>query len=186
MGATMRIVDLSNGFSPEEFAKDAHAGTHLDAPAYLLKGKRTINDFGLESFFSDAVILDLSHTKPGEAVDDEDLEAAEEEAGLALREGEVAIVYTGCVAKPHAYLSENAAQYLEFKRVRMVGIDAPSIDSSTARDLSAHLTLLRKDILVLEGLCNLGEVDVSRFRLAAFPLKVNAPTSPVRALAILE
>jgi kynurenine formamidase len=32
----------------------------------------------------------------------------------------------------------------------------------------------------------LGEVDVSRFRLAAFPLKVNAPTSPVRALAILE
>ena len=186
MGATMRIVDLSYAFSLEEFAKDPHTGTHLDAPAYLLKDQRTINDFGLESFFSDAVILDLSHTKPGEAVDDEDLESAEEEAGLALREGEVAIVYTGCVAKPNAYLSENAAQYLEFKRVRMVGIDAPSIDSSTARELPAHLTLLRKDILVLEGLCNLGEVGLSRFRLAAFPLKVNAPTSPVRALAILE
>ena len=182
----MRILDLSNAFSLEEFAKDPHTGTHLDAPAYLLKGQRTINDFGLESFFSDAVILDLTHSKPGEAVDDEDLEAAEEEAGLALREGEAAVVYTGCVAKPHAYLSENAAQYLEFKRVRMVGIDAPSIDSSTARDLPAHLALLRKDILVLEGLCNLGEVDVSRFRLAAFPLKVNAPTCPVRALAILE
>ena len=182
----MRIVDLSNALSLEKFAKDPHTGTHLDAPAYLLRSQRTINDFGLESFFSDAVILDLSHKKPGEAIDDEDLEAAEEAAGLALREGEVAIVYTGGVVKPHAYLSENAAQYLEFKRVRMVGIDAPSIDSSTARRLPAHLTLLRRGILVLEGLCNLGEVDLSRFRLAAFPLKVNASTSPVRALAILE
>jgi kynurenine formamidase len=182
----MRIVDLSNVLSLEEFAKDPHTGTHLDAPAYLLQSQRTINDFGLESFFSDAVILDLTHTKPGEAVDDEDLEAAEEAAGLALREGEAAIIYTGCVAKPHVYLSENAAQYLEFKRVRMVGIDAPSIDSSTGRDLPAHLTLLRKGILVLEGLCNLGEVELPRFRLAAFPLKVNAPTSPVRAVAILE
>lgn len=182
----MRIVDLSNPLSLEEFAKDPHAGTHLDAPAYLLRGQRTINDFGLESFFSDAVILDLSHKKPGEAVDDEDLEAAEEAAGLALREGEVAIVYTGGVGKPHTFLSENAAQYLEFKRVGIVGIDAPSIDSSTARGLPAHLTLLRKGILILEGLCNLGEVELPRFRLAAFPLKMNAPTSPVRALAILE
>jgi kynurenine formamidase len=182
----MRIVDLSSALSPEEFTRDPHTGTHLDAPAYLLKGHRTINDFGLESFFSDAVILDLRHMKSGEAVDDEDLEAAEEAAGLALREGEVAIVYTGGVVKPHAYLSENAAQYLEFKRVGMVGIDAPSIDSSTARDLPAHLTLLRSGVLVLEGLCNLGEVDIPRFRFAAFPLKVNAPTSPVRALAILE
>jgi kynurenine formamidase len=181
----MRIVDLSKAFSLEEFAKDRHTGTHLDAPAYLLKRERSINDFGLESFFSDAVILDLSHVRPGEAVDDEDLEAAEEAAGLALREGEMAIVYTGGV-EPHAYLSENAAQYLEFKRVRMVGIDAPSIDSLMARGLPAHLTLLRRGILVLEGLCNLGEVDLPRFRLVAFPLKVNAPTSPVRALAILE
>ena len=186
MDATMRIVDLSNAFSPEEFAKDQHTGTHLDAPAYLLKNQNAINNFGLESFFSDVVILDLSHIKPGEAVDDEDLEAAEEAAGLALREGEVAIVYTGGVLKPHAYLSENAAQYLEFKRVGMVGIDAPSIDNSNAHDLPAHLTLLSKGILVLEGLCNLGEVDLPRFRLAAFPLKVNAPTSPVRAVAILE
>jgi kynurenine formamidase len=186
MGATMRIIDLSSALTLEEFAKDTHTGTHLDAPAYLLKNQRTIDNFGLESFFSDAVILDLSHTKPGEAVDDEDLEGAEEEAGLALREGEAAIVYTGGLVKPHAYLSENAAQYLEFKRVGMVGIDAPSIDSLTARDLPAHLTLLKSGILVLEGLCNLEEVDVPRFRLAAFPLKVNAPTSPVRALAILE
>ncbi len=151
-----------------------------------MKNQKKINDFRLESFFSDAVILDLGHVNPGEAVDDEDLEAAEEAAGLALREGEVAIVYTGGVVKPHAYLSENAAQYLEFKRVGMVGIDAPSIDNPISTDLPAHRTLLSRGILVLEGLCNLGEVDVPRFRFAAFPLKVNASTSPVRALAILE
>ncbi len=182
----MQIVDLSIKFSLDEFAKDSHAGTHLDAPAYLLKNQKAISDFGLEYFFSDAVILDLSHTKPGEAVDDEDLEAAEEAAGLSLREREVAIIHTGGAVKPYAYLSENAAQYLEFKRVGMVAIDTPSIDNSTSHDLPAHLTLLSKGILILEGLCNLDEVDVPRFKLAAFPLKAKAPTSPVRAVAILD
>lgn len=182
----MRIVDLSNEFSQKGFAKDSHAGTHLDAPAYLLRNQKTINDFGLETFFSDAVILDLSRIKPGEAVDDEDLEAAEEAAGLALREGEVVIIRTGGVVKPHAYLSENAAQYLEFKRVGMVGIDAPSIDKSMSLDLPAHMVLLSKGILILEGLCNLVDVDLPRFKLAAFPLKTYAPTSPVRAVAIFD
>jgi kynurenine formamidase len=189
---SMRIIDLSDEFSFGAYEKDPHIGTHVDAPAYVQKGRKKIIEFELEAFLLDAALLDLSHKKPGQAIDDEDLEAAEEAAGLALREGEAAILYTdlsrgsGRRRMPHVYLSQNGAEYLEFKRVGMVGIDAASIDNSALPNMPAHLTLLGKEILVLEGLCNLGEVDLSRFRLAAFPLKLNASTSPARTVAILE
>ena len=189
----MRVIDLTQKLSLNVYAKELHVGTHVDAPAYVLKGQKTIDQLGLQTFPTVAALLDLTHKKPGEAIDDEDLEAAEEAAGLALREGETVVLYTtienesmATVPKPHVYLSKNAAEYLEFKRVGMVGIDAPSIDRLGGANYPAHVTLLSKGILVLEGLCNLEKIDLPRFQLAAFPLRLNAPTSPVRAVAILE
>ena len=184
----MRIVDLSQQFSLEEYARDRHSGTHIDAPAYALSGAKNVADFGLERFSRDVVLLDFRHKKPGQPVEDEDLEAAEESAGLALREGEAVILYTGggeSRLQEKVYLSQNGAEYLEFKGVSLVGMDAPSIDDSESSDLPAHRTLLSKEILVLEGLRNLGAIDSPRFRLASFPLRLTGATAPVRAVAIL-
>lgn len=166
----------------------------MEAPSYLVKGGKAISDFGPEVFLRDAVLLDLSHKKPRELIDDEDLEAAEEGAGLAVREGEFVILHTGFATlhkhrnrlAAHPALSENGAQYLEFKRVAGVGVDTPNLDHQTGKDLPAHSTLMRKGALVLENLCNLENVGESRFRLIALPLKVKAAVSPVRAVAVLD
>jgi len=189
----MEIIDLTAQFSLSAYASDAHAGTHIDAPAYVLQGQKTISQLGLDVFLVDGVVLDLTHSGRGQAIDDEDLEAAEEAAGLALREGEAVLLHTSAAEVPerdpstkHAYLSVNGAEYLEFKRVGIVGIDTPSVDSPDDLDLPAHRALLSKEILVLEGLTNLEKVDLPRFRLASFPLRINAATSPVRAVAIVD
>jgi kynurenine formamidase len=182
---------LSQQFSLEEYARDRHSGTHIDAPAFAFDGAKNVADFGLECFSRDAVLLDLSHKKPGQPIDDEDLEAAEESAGLALREGEAVILYT-CggealsVGGGNVYLSRNAAEYLEFKAVSLVGVDSASIDNSESSELSAHRILLSKEILLLEGLRNLGAIDSCRFKLASFPLKLSGGTAPARAVAIFE
>jgi kynurenine formamidase len=84
------------------------------------------------------------------------------------------------------YLSQNGAEYLEFKNVSLVGVDSANLDSSESAELLAHRTLLSKEILVLEGLRNLDAIDSSRFRLATFPLRLNGATAPARAVAILE
>jgi len=180
----MRVLDLSDKFSPEQYGSSPHSGTHLDSPAYLLSEGKKIEEFGPERFITDAVLLDLSHKKAGEPIDDEDLEAAEEAAGLAVREGESVILHTGIA--PSIHLSRNGAEYLEFKRVGLVGIDAVSIDNPESAEKTAHRVLLGKDILVLEGLRNLDSISCSRFRLVSLPLKLSAATSPVRAVAILE
>ena len=190
----MRIVDLSHKFSLEEYMKDRHSGTHIDAPAYVLNGGRRVGDFGLERFICDAVLLDLSNKRPGEAIDDEDLEAAEEAAGVAVREGEAVLLHTGVsntplqavLQPPNVYLSRNGAEYLEFKGVSLVGADLGSIDDIKSSELVAHRTLLGRGIIILEGLCNLDAIDSERFRLASFPLNLSSATSPVRAVAMVD
>jgi len=190
----LRILDLSAELSLDSFIRDNHTGTHIEAPSYLINGGKRLDQFGLELFVADSVLLDLTDKEPGRPIDDEDLESAEERAGVGLREGEVVLLHarTGdskhyeTVQTPHAYLSENGAEYLEFKRPFMVGTDAPSLDPNDSKELSAHSILMRAGILVLESLCNLEKIQQSRFRIVALPLKLNGSTSPVRAVALLD
>jgi arylformamidase len=190
----LRILDLTAELSLDVVFRDTHIGTRIEAPAYIFSGGKGIEQFGLDSFITEAVLLDLRNKKAGEPIDDEDLEAAEERAGLALREGETVILYTGwgnalrdvSVPAGYPYLSENGAEFLEFKRPFMVGIDAPSLDPQGRKGYPAHSILMRTEILTLESLCNLEKIQQSRFRLMALPLRISGPTSHVRAVAILE
>jgi kynurenine formamidase len=168
--------------------------TRVEAPAYLVDNGRTLDSFPVEAFMNNAVLLDLTHVKPRELIDDEDLEAAEEEEGLALREGEIVIIHTGWerVANGEEYwsshpaLSENGAEYLAFKRVVGVGTDTPNLDSAGNTSLTVHSVLMRQGAFVIEDLCNLHEIDQSRFQLIALPPRVKAAVAPVRAACVLN
>jgi arylformamidase len=191
--ALLKVIDLTAELVLENFLRDVHAGTHIESPAYLLREAKRIDQYELETFVKPAVLLDLTHKEPGQAIDDEDLEAAEERAGLALREGEIVLLQTNrnttkdaADSSNHLYLSENGAQFLEFKRPSIVGTDAVSLDPHGSNDLPAHSILMQADILVLESLCNLEKIGQPRFQLVALPLKLSGSASPVRAAAMLE
>jgi arylformamidase len=168
--------------------------THIEAPSYLVPDGKALNHFEPASFVRNAVLLDLTHMKPKQLVEDEDLEAAEEGAGLALREGEIVIIQTGWDRNvesddywsSHPALSENGAEYLEFKQVIGVGVDAPNVDFPGNRILPVHSILMRSGIFVIENLCNLSEIDQPRFQLIALPPRTKASVSTVRAVGVLE
>lgn len=183
----LRIIDLTSEFSLESFLRDTHASTHIESPAYLFDDAKRIDQYELETLVKPAVLLDLTHKEPGQAIDDEDLEGAEERAGLSLREGDAVLLQTnrGSASENYPYLSENGAEFLEFKRPSIVGTDAPSLDPHGRSDWLAHAVLLRAGILVLEGLCNLHEIGQPRFQLLALPLKLRASAAPVRAAAVI-
>jgi arylformamidase len=202
----LRIVDLthempSNSPIPLD-ALNFHSNrsenkllaTRIEAPAYLVSGGKTLDLLEPASLVRDAVLLDLTHMKPNQLIDDEDLEAAEEGAGLSVRDGEVVVLHTGWEKhaqsedywSSHPALSENGAEFLEFKRVTGVAVDAPNMDSPGNSALPVHSILMRRGIFVIENLCNLGEIDQSRFRMVALPLRIRAVSSFVRAVGILE
>jgi arylformamidase len=66
--------------------------------------------------------------------------------------------------------------------VRLIGIDTPSVDLFTSKDLPAHQRFLANDMAILEGLV-LHEVPPGRYELIALPLKLAGfDASPVRAV----
>ena len=66
--------------------------------------------------------------------------------------------------------------------VKLVGIDAQSVDPADSKTLDSHRQLLARDMRVLENLV-LDDVDAGDYELIALPLKLTqACASPVRAV----
>lgn len=177
------------------FRKRQHSlETRIESPALIWKNGKTIDAFGPEHLIRPAVLLDLRSKVSKGVVDDEDLEGAEEAAGLAIRDGEIAIIQTGWeqfYSHPkhyhaHPALSVNAAEYLVFKGVGAIGIDAPSIDIPTDSKLRVHSVLFRRKILVIENLRNLDLIEEPRFQLLALPLNMKAASSPARVIVLQD
>ena len=63
-----------------------------------------------------------------------------------------------------------------------MGLDTPSVDLFSSKDLEAHQAFLRFDMAILEGLV-LEEVPGGLYELIALPLKLEGfDASPVRAV----
>ena len=79
-------------------------------------------------------------------------------------------------------LGPAAAEVLVRAGVRLVGIDTPSMDHATSKDLPAHHVLLRGGVALLENL-DLSRVTPGDYELIALPLRiVGGDSSPVRAV----
>ena len=66
--------------------------------------------------------------------------------------------------------------------VRLIGVDAPSLDPETSKTMDAHHAVLAADMRILEGLV-LDDVPPGDYELIALPLKLEGlDSSPVRAV----
>lgn len=186
-----------SGVNSEVIFFSDHTGTHVDAPYHIdCEGKKT-DDFPVEKFILNAVLLNLTHKKAEEYITAQDIRRAEEMCGK-IREGDAVLLYTGwdrymddpSYPYNNPGLSKDGAEYLVAKRVSIVGIDADSVDNPLEEKegrLPAHETFLQRDILIVERLCNLGKLKKKRFKFIALPLKLQgASGSPIRAVAIEE
>jgi len=125
----------------------------------------------------------------------EDLRAAEKTVGTRIHKHDKVLLYTGWdshwgkgdYASSNAGISKDAADLFVKRQADLVGIDSANLDHPDDPSFPAHNTLLPKEVLIVENLCNLGSVRRSRFRFIALPLKFKEGTgSPVRAVAIIE
>jgi arylformamidase len=79
-------------------------------------------------------------------------------------------------------LSAAAASALAKRGVRLVGVDAPSVDERESRTLEVHHALFDGGAFVLENL-DLRDVAQGRYELIALPQRLaGLDAAPVRAL----
>jgi len=178
-GWTSRIsdgasVNLSNiGGSP-------HVGTHADAPLHVRDGAAASDALPLEPFLGEVIVLDVSRAPDGPlalAADDPRLADC---TRLLLRTGRT--IADGRFPDGWPVLQTTVAAELARRGVRLVGVDAPSVDERESRALDVHHALFDGGAFVLENL-DLRAIEPGRYELIALPQRLaGLDAAPVRAL----
>jgi kynurenine formamidase len=155
----------------------------MDAPLHFAAGDGTIDRIPLEHCLVPAWVVDLSAIAPKELISVQHLGAVADE----LRPGEGLLLKTGWsqyVDQPQYYrdnfprISEELANWCAERRVRML---VNSLEEVTL----IHRILLSHNIIIVEGLTNLGALRAGRVLFGALPLKIDGGDgSPCRAFAI--
>ena len=158
-----------------------HAGTHADSPLHVRDGWAGSHELPLEVFCGEAVVISLP--KADEIVSADELEALLPSGGIErviVRTGRS--VALGSFPEAWATLSEQAARLLLSRGVRLLAVDAPSVDERESKTLPVHHMIFSGGAFVLENL-DLRRVPDGKYELLAFPLRVMAlDAAPVRAV----
>lgn len=180
---------LANGdqSNRSEIQFGSHTGTHIDPPYHSLEGGATAEQLPLDVLIGPATVLDLRHVSG--AIQPADLEAAgagaaRERVLFRTRNSELWASPLERFPEDYVALSPDAATWLVEHRVRLVGTDFLSIEQFGLEGQPAHRTLLRADVVIVEGL-DLSRVNPGDYTLLCLPLKlVGADGTPARAVLL--
>ena len=179
----LRRMELGDSFNLSGFYTGCHSGTHVDAPLHMVPGGATIDALSLDCFLGPCRVLTIQSPIISE----------KQLMDMDIKEGERILLRTDPQGK-HMHkgrfnptvLSMRAAQYLVERRVKLVGIDAPTVENMELCDGEVHRMLLSSGIAVLEGLC-LQEATQEHYMLSALPLRlVGENGAPCRAVLYSE
>jgi arylformamidase len=163
------------------FTSSPHVGTHADAPLHVRDGQPGSHELSLESFFGPAIVVDIG-TLSGE-IEIEDLEKIQSlpfVERLLLKTGRS--IASGAFPEDWPTLSEICVRTLLGRGLRLLGVDAPSVDKRDSKSLPVHHMLFGGNAAILENL-DLRRITPSMYELMAFPLKLMAlDAAPVRAV----
>lgn len=161
-------------------AGSPHVGTHADAPLHVRDGAPASDALPLDAFIGEALVVDVS-----DALGDE-LNLAEHDRALRgctrllLRTGRT--IADGPFPDAWPALSAATAGALVRLGLRLLGVDAPSVDERESKTLDVHHALFNGGAYVLENL-DLRGVPSGRYELVAAPQRLaGLDAAPVRAL----
>nr|WP_298924986.1 arylformamidase [uncultured Erythrobacter sp.] len=155
-----------------------HTGAHADAPLHYSPSALDISEVALEPYLGECLVVDARAA--GDLVGVVDLPDLRGATRVLIRTFETF---------PHDSWDEGTAaiapetiEWLASQGVVLVGLDGPSIDPQSSKDMLAHKAVLKHDLRILEGLV-LDDVPAGRYELIALPLPiVSGDASPVRAI----
>ena len=185
-----KILDV-DGWNATTLHLYSHCGTHMDAPLHFGVNAQTIDKLPTERLISEAWVVNLTHIKPKEEILIAHLDAIVND----FKAGQSIILHTGWSSKlgTAAYrddlprISVELANWLGEKKVNVLGVEPPSVADVNNIDevTEIHNILMKNDIIIVEGLCNLEQITTSKVTLIALPLKVEGGDgAPSRVIAL--
>jgi arylformamidase len=176
--------EAGSGVDLTHLTMGAHTGTHLDAPRHFVAGAGLVTDLDLNVLIGTAHVVAYDGDDPiptafFEAQDLPDplprlLIRCARNAGALLRDA---------FFEDYVGITPDAAEWLVARGNRLVGIDYLSIGSYRSGNRETHLTLLRANVIIVEGL-DLRGVEPGAYTLICLPLALPADGSPCRAVLL--
>jgi kynurenine formamidase len=178
------------GFLENKITLYSHTGTHIDAPAHLIKDAKTLNMLPITHFYGNAFLLNLAQTK-NRTISIDDLYTHQK----TIEAAEFLLIHTGWSRywgsdkyfSDYPILSLEAADWLCGFGLKGIGFDTISADIEDTQDFPVHKAFLQQDTIIIENLTHLDKLPCDHVIFSCFPLKINeADGSPVRAVAIMS
>lgn len=170
-----------HGFNNSILTLGPHAGTHLDGLKHMSEHPLRIGEFPLERFYGPAKLIDvrgLDEIGPG-SVDWEQVGATDI---LLFLTGYDAHYGSERYYRDHPVMTPALADQLAVRKIKLIGMDLPAPDKSP---YTVHRQLFAAGIFIVENLTGLESLlGFPDFRFFGFPLKLQADSSPIRAIAI--
>lgn len=161
-------------------AMSTHCGAHADAPLHYDANGASIDALDLDDFIGPARVIDARGTGPlcRFAEIAAALEGAPPRVLLRLMDRIDPMVW------PSGFraLAAETVEQLAAHGVRLIGVDVPSVDPETSKELPSHMACNRHDLRIVENLV-LADVAPGDYELIALPLKLKGlDAAPLRAV----
>lgn len=177
-GWTARVAEGSS-VNLTTITSSPHVGTHADAPLHVMDGGASAESLPLDAFIGRALVIGVTGL-PRDLGADWAERVPDGTARLLLRTG--TSVASGTFPADWPALSAEAAELLVRRGLRLLGVDAPSVDRRESKTLAVHHALFRGGAQVLENL-DLRGVAEGEYELSAVPVKwAGVDAAPVRAV----
>lgn len=155
-----------------------HVGTHVDAPYHYGLDKR-VDQLDLDAFVGPCVVIDATRESElhADLLRNVDLARAPRVLFRTQRTSDPTTFLT-----KFPILTRDAVAKLAEARVKLVGVDAPSMDNATSKGLETHKALGRAGIANVENLW-LDRTEPGLYELLAAPIKwTQLDAAPLRAI----
>lgn len=159
----------------------SHSGTHIDAPRHFVFAKGGVDDIALEKLVGPVAVVKIG-SSPLITLSDVKRLKPKKGARLLFKTRNQKLVRKRVFHPKYVSLGLEAAKYLASLPINLVGIDYFGIEAKSAPGHPVHKTLLKRNIVVIEGL-NLEKIQPGTYQMAALPLKVkNGDGAPARVI----
>lgn len=172
-------IDRGDNITLSTLRATVHLGAHADGPNHYGKGAPGIDRRSLDHYLGPCQVIRVDVPRGTRIMPDQvKAEIATPRILFATGSYPDPTIWNG----DFAALSAELIDMLGAKGVITVGIDTPSVDLFSSKDLPSHHAILKHNMAILEGLV-LNNVPEGRYELIALPLPlVNFDASPVRAV----
>lgn len=173
----------------------SHTGTHVDAPAHFIRDGLPLGEVPLSRWSGPCWVVEVPAASAPGGIEPDGIVPGGIEPGdwletwpdepvthVLFKTPNSALWGTPAAGKVWQALSLEGAEWLIAHGVKLVGIDALSIEDAASEDFPVHHALLGHDVLILEGL-DLREVPPGPYELLCLPLRLEVPDgAPARAV----